>query len=202
MRLLRLCVPGALRECRLPDPTLHNPYLAPSASLSGGPATVSTYLPSPWSLKGRIGRLRYVAYSFSLYLALLVPANLLLHLVFGGPGGPGNMRLLTALSLFAMAAMTMVTSTRRLNDLGHSGWLSLLILLPLINILFWLWLALAPAKADENRFGPPPGPNSVLVKIGAAAAGVVGLIIIGSIAFTIIKMKMFYRVVEMPLKRH
>lgn len=188
----------ALRERHLAHPTLHNPYLAPSAGLSGSPATVPTYRASPWALKGRIGRLRYIAYSFGLYLAVLVPAGLLLHLAFGVPGG---MRWLNAVSLFAMAAVGIVTSTRRVNDLGHSGWLSLLILLPLINILFWLWLALAPGKADENRFGPAPGPNSVLVKIGAAVAGVLGLMAAASMAFAIVQFYMMSRVANVPIVR-
>ncbi len=179
---------------------MHNPYLAPSAGLSGSPATAPTYLPSPWSLKGRIGRLRYVAYSFGLYLALLVPAGLLLYLASGAPGG---MRWMNAVSLFAMAAVGIVTSIRRLNDLGHSGWWSLLILLPFINILFWLWLALAPGKADENRFGPAPGPNSILVKVGAAAAGLVGLMVAASMAFAIVQFYMMSRVANVPIiKRH
>jgi uncharacterized membrane protein YhaH (DUF805 family) len=41
---------------------------------------------------------------------------------------------------------------RRLHDLNHSGWLILLIFVPVINFFWWLYVTLAPSKPEENRW--------------------------------------------------
>ena len=45
---------------------------------------------------------------------------------------------------------------RRLHDIGLSGWLSLLILIPTIGSLIILVFALIPTQARENQWGPVP----------------------------------------------
>lgn len=45
---------------------------------------------------------------------------------------------------------------RRLHDIGLSGWLSLVILIPTIGSLIILVFALIPTQARENQWGPVP----------------------------------------------
>jgi hypothetical protein len=53
-----------------------------------------------------------------------------------------------------------VEGGRRLNDMGRRRWLAVLSLVPGVNLLFGLWLLLAPGDAGANRYGPAPAPNT------------------------------------------
>ena len=65
--------------------------------------------------------------------------------------------------------MITATSTyvrRRLNDLDQSGWWGIMMLIPLLNFFFGLYLVFAPGSKGSNSFGPAPCKNSVGVIIG------------------------------------
>jgi uncharacterized membrane protein YhaH (DUF805 family) len=49
---------------------------------------------------------------------------------------------------------------RRLNDLDKTGWLQLILFVPLLGLLMELYLTFAPGTDGDNRFGPAPAPNS------------------------------------------
>lgn len=76
-----------------------------------------------------------------------------------------------------------VITIRRLHDLGQTGWLSLLMFVPLINIGFMLYVMFAKGTPANNEFGAPR-PNKawenvlgkiyiVLTIIGLIFAGIV-----------------------------
>lgn len=46
-------------------------------------------------------------------------------------------------------------STRRLHDLGHSGWVQLLFFIPLINFGLMIYLLFADSKPEANQYGAP-----------------------------------------------
>jgi uncharacterized membrane protein YhaH (DUF805 family) len=46
-------------------------------------------------------------------------------------------------------------SVNRLHDLGQSGWVSLLLLVPLVNLLFVIWLGTKQGQQGPNRWGAP-----------------------------------------------
>ena len=48
-----------------------------------------------------------------------------------------------------------VFAIRRLHDRNHSGWLSLLLFVPIANILMALYLVFAPGDAQSNNYGAP-----------------------------------------------
>lgn len=48
---------------------------------------------------------------------------------------------------------------RRLHDLGYSGWLTLLSLVPLASMVLFLYLLFAPGKNDGNKYGAPLSPR-------------------------------------------
>lgn len=127
---------------------------------SAGPfdATVATSTAArntnAWQLHGRIGRARYFLFSL-LYMVL---AGLVLWALFRM--WPDWMREHVGTVTWILNSATgCVLARRRLHDLGHSGWLSALTLLPLISLFVYVWLLLAPGSAEHNRFGPPPAPN-------------------------------------------
>jgi uncharacterized membrane protein YhaH (DUF805 family) len=58
---------------------------------------------------------------------------------------------------------------RRLHDINKSGWLMLLLIIPLVNLIFMIYLLLARGTDGANRFGPvrpTPGWEKILGYIG------------------------------------
>jgi hypothetical protein len=49
---------------------------------------------------------------------------------------------------------------QRCHDCDKSGWLVLLMLVPLLNMFFALYLTFMPGTDGPNRFGARPVPNS------------------------------------------
>ena len=136
---------------------VNNPYNAPNADLSRAGESTNTYLPKMLELKGRIGRIRYLAYTFGLTLLIGLAIALLMGLLS---------KISEALAMLAfilyipMIGASLVVAARRLNDLGHTGWLSLLTLVPLLNFFFGLWLVFGAGNPGANQYGPPPAANS------------------------------------------
>jgi uncharacterized membrane protein YhaH (DUF805 family) len=151
------------------------PYATPKAA-------VAETLPEFSELKafttdGRIGRLRYLAWSMVLMLACLP--------LFGIAGGffaaseiLGG--LLMVVVGIAVAVVGIMFGVQRLHDIGWSGWLLLVTLVPIVGGVFSLLMFIIPGSTAANRFGPPPPPNSRAVKILALLW--VAIIVIGIVA--------------------
>ncbi|WP_296587646.1 DUF805 domain-containing protein [Roseibium sp.] len=45
---------------------------------------------------------------------------------------------------------------KRLQDMGQSGFLALLIFVPFVNLLMMIFVGVAPSQAEPNRHGPLP----------------------------------------------
>jgi uncharacterized membrane protein YhaH (DUF805 family) len=74
---------------------------------------------------------------------------------------------LLGFALFVAMVWVSATGVQRLHDLGWSGWLYLLNLVPLVNSIFPLLLVL-PGNAGANQYGAPPPRNSTAVKVLAS----------------------------------
>ena len=64
-------------------------------------------------------------------------------------------------------AISFIMAIRRLNDMDHPGWWSLLNLVPFLNFFFGLWLVFGPGDEGRNSYGPPPSKNTAAVIAGA-----------------------------------
>jgi uncharacterized membrane protein YhaH (DUF805 family) len=142
--------------------TTANPYQAPASDLTQGNSN-HPYQPTIFTTEGRIGRLRYLAYGVISYLCLL-PLALVMLLIGGIPTGDSGQAssivwILGGITYLALIVMMFVLAKRRLNDLNQSGWLSLLLLIPLVNIVVSLWLVFAAGKKEQNSYGPYPVKN-------------------------------------------
>lgn len=140
-----------------------NPY-APGVAAPEAPAEASGEFALPplfaFSLEGRIGRVRYMGWS----LAPMIPALIALLLFFMGPGGIAvAIALLVATLVLAIRYIVL-----RLHDREQSGWLALLIVVPLINLGLILYLIFAPGTQGDNAYGPPPPANSAGVIVAAS----------------------------------
>jgi uncharacterized membrane protein YhaH (DUF805 family) len=60
--------------------------------------------------------------------------------------------------LFALGVIvpTLAAGSRRLHDIGKSGWLQLLVLIPLVGAIILIYWAAQPGDAAANQYGPPP----------------------------------------------
>lgn len=119
---------------------------------------------------GRVSRVQFLAYStFNALIALMLVA--LLFVMIGGFQGIVNasseqlpMSLLGASSVgvAVLFYLQLAVSKRRFNDLNKTGWLALLMLVPGVNILVYLYLLAIEGTAGANYYGLPARPASQL----------------------------------------
>jgi uncharacterized membrane protein YhaH (DUF805 family) len=143
-----------------PDRAASTPYATPLA-------TVAEALPEfgeleVFSIEGRIGRLRYLAWSLVLILAALA--------LFGVASMGSAISeivgaVLIALVGIGMAVVSVQIGVQRLHDIGWSGWLWLINLIPIVGSVFAMLLLVVPGTTGANRYGPPAPPNSRGVKL-------------------------------------
>ena len=73
--------------------------------------------------------------------------------------------MLVGLVVIAMLVVAVQIGVQRLHDIGWSGWLFLLTLVPLVGGVMNILMFVVPGSDAANRFGPPPPANSTAVKI-------------------------------------
>lgn len=147
------------------DPT--NPYAIPQSNLELETEEYGEI--RLFSSQGRMGRLRYMAYSFSIVYGSLFLAALL---VFAFPNLLNSSThrvdaVLVIIGLFFLSLMfvPLLLTIQRLHDMNINGLFILLFIIPLLNAALVLALMFIPGSAKHNRFGAPPPPNSLLNKI-------------------------------------
>ena len=119
---------------------------------------------------GRVSRVQFLAYStFNALIALMLVA--LLFVMIGGFQGMVNasseqlpMSLLGASSVgvAVLFYLQLAVSKRRFNDLNKTGWLALLMLVPGVNVLVYLYLLAVEGTAGANYYGLPARPATQL----------------------------------------
>lgn len=141
-----------------------NPYAPPQADLEGPGAGVdSTFQLNLFSSKGRIGRIRYLGYSMGLsFLILLV----------GGGVALATTPLLFALAYIVVFYVQFMLTIKRSHDFNVSGWLALLIFVPVVSLVFLF----IPGTDGPNRFGNKTAPNGHSGLVIVLLLGVVALI--------------------------
>jgi uncharacterized membrane protein YhaH (DUF805 family) len=163
-----------------------SPYAPPQASVGESLPAFATL--KPFSVEGRIGRLRYLAWTMALTLVLLGVGSVLAILAFGIISADSTAGLiiggLVAFILFiAIAVVSIQFSVQRLHDIGWSGWLWLLNLVPFVGSFFPLVIMVAPGTNIANRYGPPPPPNTTAVKVLSSLWVVfIAIVIVGALA--------------------
>jgi uncharacterized membrane protein YhaH (DUF805 family) len=137
-----------------------NPYRAPAAAVADA---AEQYQPvNIYSASGRIGRARYIAYTLglSILFGVFVAA---VAAVLGAIGMAAVAGIVTVLLYVGLLIWMVMLTMQRAHDFNTTGWLSILMLIPLVNFIFWF----IPGTDGENRFGGKTPPNSVMVLIGA-----------------------------------
>ncbi|MBX7278712.1 DUF805 domain-containing protein [Pseudomonas sp. ERGC3:05] len=148
-----------------------SPYAPPRAAVGDHTEEYSTL--KVFTIDGRIGRLRYLAWTLVLTLAMLVAGGIISTASFAvATASPTAGIILGSLLGFALVVAIVWVSVQigvqRLHDLGWSGWLWFLHLVPLVNSVFPILLLVLPGNAGANQYGAPPPRNSTAVKVLAA----------------------------------
>ena len=73
--------------------------------------------------------------------------------------------LLVVLATIAVFVIAIQIGVQRLHDIGWSGWLLLINIVPVVGSVFALLMVVMPGTNGANRYGPMPPPNSTAVKV-------------------------------------
>lgn len=108
-----------------------------------------------FSARGRIGRLRYLAYATGASMIF----NVLVTALAMSPGIFASLVVIALTLVFIW--FSVLCGIKRCHDLNISGWWTLTSVIPLIALAWVFW----PGSSGDNRFGPPPPPNTLGVRI-------------------------------------
>lgn len=133
-----------------------NQYQAPQSQVDMSEPEVFSK-PRIFGVSGRLGRIRYIAYSFGITFLWVMLVGILMAIAIPAFGAQNQVVMFTLVSLYYLGIfiyMFMVT-IQRCHDFNVSGWLSLVVLIPLAGLIFWF----IPGTKGPNNFGNPPPPN-------------------------------------------
>lgn len=162
----------------------NNPFAPPRAAVSDvGDAYAGEFQRMKvWGWRGRIGRLRFLAYgmvAYMVYVLVIMAVGVAAGLTANGAavdgGSFGAISLAVWVLLVPYLVFTALVTIRRSHDMGWSGWMSLLAFIPLVGLI-WLFKGGNPGA---NNYGPPPPPNTLGIKL--AAFGLIGVLFVGGI---------------------
>ena len=134
--------------------TTENPYVPPRAALAD--SREATQPVRIFAVSGRIGRARYIAYGLGLPVLFMALAGVAAAVMGETIGG-----VVTIIAWVGIVVVSLMLTIQRCHDFDTTGWLAILGLIPLVNLIFWF----IPGTDGPNRFGAKTPPNSVLVLI-------------------------------------
>jgi uncharacterized membrane protein YhaH (DUF805 family) len=168
----------------LPDPNVAqntrpspNPYAPPRAVVDDVEGTPQNFqVVHIFSYKGRMGRLRYLAY--------VAAVGCLLGFASGWLGRSSGQTMLTAALSLGMLSLTVplvLWTIQRGHDLG---WHAATAALSVVPFAWLVWMCL-PGSRGPNRYGAPPQPNSNIVRLWAGLVCVVVALFLAAVIFVV-----------------
>lgn len=135
----------------------HNQYAPPNAHVADVARGSGLAELNFFSAQGRIGRLRYLAWATG--------ASVLFNIAVTGLGMamPGSIvfTIVSFVGVIALIWFSVLCGIKRCHDMNISGWWTLTSFIPIIALAWAFW----PGSKGENRYGPPPPPNTIGVTI-------------------------------------
>lgn len=132
----------------------NNPYAPPKARVQDMQGNSDTQPIKLWSASGRMGRLRYIAWSILGSFAIM-PVAFAAGLLGAAAGSESVLYVLLGVAYLAYAVFVALLTIQRCHDIDWTGWAALLVLIPFVGLIFW-FIAGTPGR---NRFGAPPPPT-------------------------------------------
>ncbi|HHL18735.1 MAG TPA: DUF805 domain-containing protein [Thiothrix sp.] len=144
-----------------------NPYSTPESNLQRNLNNGQNDTSSPFSPSGRFGRYSYLAWNFVINIVLMIVVGAVLAIA----GATTDLLAMTdpnqAMNFYASGigfvviaimlisfVITIIFFVRRLHDINMSGWWSLLSIIPLVNIIFGIFVLVKKGTEGANNFGP------------------------------------------------
>ncbi len=132
-----------------------NPYSAPQTNVTGGDDGPEEYGEiKVFSASGRLGRVRYIGYSFGLSLLILLLIGI--AAAIAGAVDPNVALVVAVIGYVGLIAVQFLLTIQRAHDMNTTGWLSLIVFIPLAALVFWF----VPGTRGENDYGRQPPPNT------------------------------------------
>lgn len=138
----------------------HNNTVTPPRLPEAMPLTsFSTPQPPIWSLQGRFGRFNYLAWSI---LFGLIYFAIVILLASSTPMSLEDLDTDAYLTNFFSVGNFLnliwfipflLFSIKRFHDRNQSGWLCILLIIPIVNIFAGLYLIFAPGDLSPNQYG-------------------------------------------------
>jgi len=129
---------------------VETPFSEPD--ITGRPASKMSFMDSTktcvqksFTIEGRASRSEY----WFFYLFIII-AQIGLGVVDGVAGTP------LSLLVLALFPAIICVSIRRMHDVGKSGWLLLIGLIPLVNLILLYWFIFDGGQPHANHFGAVP----------------------------------------------
>ncbi|MDH0895824.1 MULTISPECIES: DUF805 domain-containing protein [unclassified Pseudomonas] len=145
----------ALQAQSTPGSTTVSPYSTPKSDVGDGYEEFAEL--KVFSVSGRIGRVRYLGWSMALLLIAMLAYGIAAGIMAASPIFGGILMIPVVIGAVVVSVQIGV---QRLHDIGWSGWLWLLNLIPVVGSVFALLMLIVPGNQGANRYGPPPPPNS------------------------------------------
>lgn len=164
-----------------------DPYAAPQSEVHDAGSEQFSDV-KIFSFSGRLGRVRYMAYSMALMLIVWFGGGILAAIAIPAMAAQNSPVMSGVAGLFLIAVYgfllvaTFALAIRRINDFDVSGWLSLLLLVPFVNFIFVLALWIIPGTQGSNRYGLQTPPNGGGVTVLAVLAPLLVVGYIGTMA--------------------
>ena len=103
---------------------------------------------------GRARRKEY--WMFALFNMIFVFVALILDNILGLTAGELPYGLFYFLYALAVLIPTLAVAVRRLHDVGNSGWMFLIVIVPFIGAIWLLVLMVTDSNPGENEYGTNP----------------------------------------------
>jgi uncharacterized membrane protein YhaH (DUF805 family) len=108
---------------------------------------------------GRARRKEY--WMFALFNIIFITVAMILDNVLGLTLGELPYGVFYLLYALAVIIPGLAVSVRRLHDVGKSGWMMLIALIPIIGAIWLFVLMVTDSKSGENQYGPNPKEGTV-----------------------------------------
>ena len=130
-------------------------YKAPESNVMREEADGEYDESSMFKPSGRAGRLRYFKYGAAMSMGGLLAVMVLAAIISALSEDVDVVMLgvITNVSLLLLLPVSVIFVIKRFHDLGWSGWWSLTIFIPLLNIIPTCLLLFMPGTPGANKFG-------------------------------------------------
>ena len=120
-----------------------------------------TILSEIYTTQGRLNRLAYLKYMIILALVAGLSTFVMSSMATFLTGDPNGalVKMITLIWAVAAGAGNFMLMIRRLHDLNKSGWFALLAIVPVIGMIFSVYLFCAAGQVGWNQYGADPLEN-------------------------------------------